>query len=237
MNIELRRGTAEPALREALDRLINGRYRLRLPAQPYDDDLLLAGAIEELVALRAERAQWEALRPAVQAFAREMEARLRKHDATRGERGWRVEALSSLFARLREEVCELESAVFLRDPAGIVDEAADVANFAMFLADNAYGLLPPVELRAATPADPVVAESLPARPTVGATVRYAGFDGFVLRSFPAVVVTVPDPQAPLKVDLVAFGCLGEGARLVRGVLCDPLGAIGGTWHWPRGAVG
>ncbi len=89
------------------------------------------------------------LRPEVQAFAELMEENLRKHDAPRGPRGWRTDGAASLRRRLRDELAELDDALLQRQDDGwpdwhgpaIAKEAADVANFAMMIADVCGGLL------------------------------------------------------------------------------------------------
>jgi len=73
------------------------------------------------------------LRKEVQQFAEVMERKLRKHDAERGAT-WKDDSISQLMERLHEEVGELEGAV--NGSHGfdcIASEAADVANFAMFI--------------------------------------------------------------------------------------------------------
>ena len=70
------------------------------------------------------------LRPEVAAFARAMETQLRKND-WKGH--WRHCTGTYLFNRLRGEVNELSRA----STADRLKEAADVANFAMMIADNA----------------------------------------------------------------------------------------------------
>lgn len=70
------------------------------------------------------------LRPVVAAFAEAMELKLRENDH-KGH--WRYCSGTYLFNRLRGEVNELS-----RAPADQrLAEAADVANFAMMIADNA----------------------------------------------------------------------------------------------------
>lgn len=82
-------------------------------------------------------------RPVVQAFAQRMESKLRANDH-RG--GWDSESTEWLLARLYEEVAELALELNRYDdpPATrasrIAHEAADVANFAMMLADVCGGL-------------------------------------------------------------------------------------------------
>lgn len=84
------------------------------------------------------------LRPTVRVFARLMEAKLRENDH---KGGWSADAFSSLYARLLEEAEELrvvagrsnngDEASWCRN---VAREAADVANFAMMIADNTGGL-------------------------------------------------------------------------------------------------
>jgi NTP pyrophosphatase (non-canonical NTP hydrolase) len=89
------------------------------------------------------------LRPEVLVFAQAMERQLRANDE---KGGWDQETLSWLFGSLQEEVEELQEVLGLGkctpcrcgsfppskvNPAAVVREAADVANFAMMLADNA----------------------------------------------------------------------------------------------------
>jgi len=78
------------------------------------------------------------LRPEVAAFAMLMEAELRKHD---DRPGWKHCNLDWLLGRLREETGELSDAVFIRGQH-TAEEAADVANFAMMIADVSGGLKP-----------------------------------------------------------------------------------------------
>ena len=80
------------------------------------------------------------LRPEVAAFAMLMEAELRKHD---DRPGWKNERLTWLSDRLDDEFGELSGAI--EDQLGvekISQEAADVANFAMMIADVSGGLKP-----------------------------------------------------------------------------------------------
>lgn len=71
------------------------------------------------------------LRPEVAAFAEAMELQLRKND-WKGH--WRYRTGTYLFNRLRGEVNELSRA---KGEAERLKEAADVANVAMMIADNA----------------------------------------------------------------------------------------------------
>ena len=92
------------------------------------------------------RPRW---RPEVVAFADEIESVLRRKDAQRGTCGWRGMALADLWVRIAEEAAELRSAIVGNDPGSfsrvaqhrIRREAADVANFAMMIHDNAGAYL------------------------------------------------------------------------------------------------
>lgn len=75
------------------------------------------------------------LRPEVLEFAHVMEARLRANDEKRGHYGWRRETTSWLLGRLRAETEEFRQAVETGSVASVLHEAADVANFAMFVWD------------------------------------------------------------------------------------------------------
>ena len=75
---------------------------------------------------------WEDLRPEVQEFALLMELKLREKD------GWQEVSNGGLFARLNEETYELwHKVTYGANSLGVGEEAADVANFAMMLYDNA----------------------------------------------------------------------------------------------------
>jgi len=86
----------------------------------------------------AVRDAWAALkllvqvRPAVIIFALQMEAQLLENDH---KGGWHDLAPETILRRLREEVDELEAA-YHNPSFDIVHEAADIANFAMFAAEN-----------------------------------------------------------------------------------------------------
>lgn len=82
-------------------------------------------------------------------FVHEMERELRRNDH---KQGWGDDSARALMRRLREEVDELRVSLGLEcnvcrkghtskvDIAKIRNEAADVANFAMMIADNFGGL-------------------------------------------------------------------------------------------------
>lgn len=93
----------------------------------------------------------EDCRPEVQAFAILMEEKLRRNDS---KGGWKNTPYHWLLGRVREEINELEAAMQnlvaandmgtcedIRDcRAKAAREAADIANFAMMIADNLGGL-------------------------------------------------------------------------------------------------
>jgi NTP pyrophosphatase (non-canonical NTP hydrolase) len=86
-----------------------------------------------------------ALRPEVARFAQDMEQQLRANDH---KPGWQRDEWQALLKRLREETSELKDAIYAarttdveapaapRLRASVRKEAADVANFAMMLAEN-----------------------------------------------------------------------------------------------------
>ena len=73
------------------------------------------------------------MRPEVAWFANEMERKLLNNDA---KGGWGHMTLKRLLSRLKQEVAELE--VEINKKGNVIGEAADVANFAMMIADNFY---------------------------------------------------------------------------------------------------
>jgi len=97
-----------------------------------------------------------ATRPYVDAFADEMEAKLDANRHKGDAEGWQRESAAWLLERLKAEVAELESALawhpcgcreaccqhdyFGRGAPSVTGECADVANFAMMIADVAGGL-------------------------------------------------------------------------------------------------
>jgi NTP pyrophosphatase (non-canonical NTP hydrolase) len=83
-----------------------------------------------------------------------MEQKLRKHDAKKGQ-SWGDDGADDLMVRLDEETQELRDAIRRSgNERGqeIIDEAADVANFAMMIADNAFGT--DADARYAAPSSP-----------------------------------------------------------------------------------
>lgn len=78
------------------------------------------------------------IREAVKKFTVHMENKLRKNDHKGGWNEWNSD---DLFDLLLEEKNELEEALDIGDPYDIIDECADVANFAMMIADNAARMI------------------------------------------------------------------------------------------------
>ena len=78
-----------------------------------------------------------ALRPALSSFGEDMERQLRRHDEQKGEHGWSRLTNARLWYLLGKEVEELHEALLCGKPEYIIHEAADVANIAMMIADNA----------------------------------------------------------------------------------------------------
>jgi hypothetical protein len=76
-------------------------------------------------------------RPEVMAFARLMEQKLRENDHKGHWRGYSLEILERL---LREELEKLKRALMYSPPGIVARRAANVANFAMMIADNCGGL-------------------------------------------------------------------------------------------------
>jgi NTP pyrophosphatase (non-canonical NTP hydrolase) len=103
-------------------------------------DIVLRNA-EHLTALGVEMGSRKVLdvREPVRWFAEQMERKLKANDH---KGGWDIDELWRLMDRLNQEAQELRRA-FNRRPIEsfswqeVIDEAADVANFAMMLADRA----------------------------------------------------------------------------------------------------
>lgn len=66
-------------------------------------------------------------------FANRMEEKLRANDA-RG--GWNRDATTHLMLRMYTQFADLKEAVEKQDHKAAISEAADIANFAMMIADN-----------------------------------------------------------------------------------------------------
>ena len=85
--------------------------------------------------------------PWVLAFARRMEAKLEQNRHKGDREGWQKDSANALLRRLSDELDELKAAVARplinsERQIAIADEAANVANFAMMIADVAGDLQP-----------------------------------------------------------------------------------------------
>ncbi len=116
------RDTQARQLREAVKEVEELTLAQRPSPEPEDEDL---------------DAQYTgpALRHSVYRFALHMESKLREHD-DKGARGWLKSDIDWLFVRLRDEVNELGEALVDNDSAETIRESADVANYAMMIADK-----------------------------------------------------------------------------------------------------
>lgn len=86
-------------------------------------------------------------RPYVDAFADAMEAKLADNRHKGDRDGWAAMPAHRLLDLMRGEVEELAAALVAASPQDVVSECADVANFAMMIADVAGGLAPKIEPR------------------------------------------------------------------------------------------
>lgn len=105
----------------------------------------LADARQEIRDLNAQNPQRARWRPCVTLFADAMEGALRRNDA---KGGWEDDDPEWLLGRLKQETRELETELVRFENASdsqktsikVLWEAADVANFAMMIADRTHGL-------------------------------------------------------------------------------------------------
>lgn len=81
-----------------------------------------------------EMERFTACRPAVREFAIEMERKLAKNDH---KTEWNKLPLAAFVRRLQNEVEELKMAIEYETPDAVTKECADVANFALIIADRA----------------------------------------------------------------------------------------------------
>lgn len=79
----------------------------------------------------------ERARPAIQFLAAFQELAFKNHDLDRGEEGWKDDDPKALFQRLVEESEELLKELDKKRPhtGRVTKECADVANFAVMIAD------------------------------------------------------------------------------------------------------
>lgn len=80
--------------------------------------------------------------PIVLAFAKRMEAKLAKNRHKGDREGWLKDHPQALWSRIDDEHLELYEAIGGNDPEAVWKEAADVANFAMMVADSFAALNP-----------------------------------------------------------------------------------------------
>jgi hypothetical protein len=166
----LRRERTPDEARASLQRFIDGKQRICIPAQADDDDMILSDVIDDWVA-RGERLAALShdfqklapalgaaplpesparIRPEVLAFARLMSAKIDGHNHDRGEYGWRTATLRELWQWLAGYVRALDRV--LAEGEGVdgvppsadrvAAKAANVANLAMMIADVAGALSP-----------------------------------------------------------------------------------------------
>jgi len=93
-------------------------------------------AMTEYASLNRQGCRWE-VRPVVKWFSEQMEAALKRNDH---KGGWKGMLWDELIERIEDETKELkdECDSFPKDKDRVIKEAADVANFAMMIAEN-YG--------------------------------------------------------------------------------------------------
>jgi hypothetical protein len=104
----------------------------------------MLAAIEEWKSKPLPMEQWgPELRPALMWFAMLMEQKLRHHDSSRGESGWRGDESLGLIPAERQDLVhwikskleKLNTAVLTKDPISVTNAAVDIANLAMMVAD------------------------------------------------------------------------------------------------------
>lgn len=90
--------------------------------------------------LRATAELVAGIRPCVLRFAAEMERKLKDNDH---KPGWEGDDNTDLFERILAEACELRDALenSVPLPERVIEEAADIANFAMMIADNTIAIM------------------------------------------------------------------------------------------------
>lgn len=75
--------------------------------------------------------------PIVLAFAKLMESKLALNRHKGDREGWMKDYPEALLDRVRDETGECLDAILMEQPESIALEAADIANFAMMVADSA----------------------------------------------------------------------------------------------------
>lgn len=97
----------------------------------------LTGLRRRLEATLAGEVIMLGVRPSVAWFAEQMEAKLREGDAKHP--AWDKQEIDEVLAHLERELAELRAALAGGEPAEVINEAADVANVALIIADRANG--------------------------------------------------------------------------------------------------
>lgn len=122
-----------PAVYDILRAILNAGY-----GRGYNDAQKAAAARVEAL----KDVAWEAdnIRPALRVFVVEMEKQLAAHD---DRPGWKGETYGYLLLRLLQELGELVNITAAGTVEDVVHEAADVANMAFMIADNALAALLP----------------------------------------------------------------------------------------------
>lgn len=95
-----------------------------------------AAIVHQVLMQRLDSMPCSATRPHVIAFAREMESRLEQNRHKGDRDGWLALDMTTLQKLLSKELDELEQAMSWGDANAVFEEAADVANFAMMIADK-----------------------------------------------------------------------------------------------------
>ena len=87
-------------------------------------------------------ADLEDCRVEVKLFAIAMEETLKKHDKRKlGKEEWKKRRMTWLYAKLIGEVAALGEEIDKKSQSRIFEEAIDIANFAMMIADNSSYLM------------------------------------------------------------------------------------------------
>ena len=76
------------------------------------------------------------MRPAVDRFAEQMEARLAEKDEEKGELGYRETVIRILHADLQRKIVMLNVAINSKNKANIIKHAVDASNYLMMIVDN-----------------------------------------------------------------------------------------------------
>jgi len=103
----------------------NPIWAINLEAEKFSPNDLLLRAIN-----------WGEPRDDIVKFSKAMETKLLRDDEKKGVDGWRKADHMTLLKHLIDEVMELKDAIDNGTPYDVYFEAADIANFAMMIAEN-----------------------------------------------------------------------------------------------------